>query len=542
VARALAAAIAVSLLAVSGAGGAGAQTPRKGGTVIYGWPFGEHACFTPFRTECVPGSTQIAQALIGVKVLEAPFDIGPDFTWRPRLVSHAEFTKRPPFTLTYHIRPEARWSDGVSITARDFIFTVRTARKLARPDDWFRTKIRSIRALDEKTVRIVLRSRFSGWRDFGIVLPAHALAGEDLTKVWTDGIDNPKTGASIGSGPFLLERWDRGKQVVLRRNPNYWGPHPAYLDRLVVRFQTQGPALAGLFRSGEIDVASHFPPGFVAGLRQEPGVRVVSNQRAAGWDHFEIRMGPGGHPALKKKLVRRALAYGIDRAAIVERFLKETDPDAAPRDSAVFPQRSPYYRRNWQKYAHRPVEARRLLEQADCRRGSDGIYECGGRRLSLRFVTTAPAGGFRPGVVELAQTQLRQVGVEVVPTFAPSNALFNQIVVSGDFDVALFSWIAGPDASLAKDIFGCGGDSNYTGYCQRLVTAGFDQAQRILDPDQQARVLNRVDAQLATDVPVIPLYQQTQSIAIRSEVRNVGLALNTQFSPLWNAENWWLER
>ena len=466
--------------------------------------------------------------------------------YRPRLLLAAEarlarrVQRRPPFTITYHIRPEARWSDGVPVTARDFVFTVRMARKLARPEDWFRTHVRTIRALDEKTVRIVLQSRFSGWQDFGSVLPAHALAGEDLTRVWTDRIDNPKTGAAIGSGPFLVERWERGQQLVLRRNPNYWGPRTAYLDRLVVRLQTQGPALAGLFRSGEIDVASHFPPGFVAGLRQEPGVKVVSNQRAAGWDHFEIRMGVGGHPALRIKLVRRALAYGVDREAIVERFLRETDPEAAPRDSALFPQRSPYYRRNWRIYDHRPAEARRLLEQAGCRRGSDGIYECGGRRLSLRFVTTALAGGFRPGVVELAQAQLRQVGVEVVPAFAPSNALFNQIVASGDFDVALFSWIAGPNAAGAKDIFSCGGFQNYTGYCQRLVTAGFDQAQRTLDPDQQATVLNRVDAQMVKDVPVIPLYQQTQSIAVRSELRNVGLALSTQLSPLWNAESWWL--
>jgi peptide/nickel transport system substrate-binding protein len=252
-------------------------------------------------------------------------------------------------------------------------------------------------------------------------------------------------------------------------------------------------------------------------------------------------MRTGGHPALGDKRVRRALAYGIDRPAIVARFLAETNPDVLPRDSAVFAEQSPHYRRNWQIYRHRPAEARRLLEQAACRRGGDGIYVCGGRRLSLHFVTTVLAGGFRPGVLELAQAQLRQVGVEVIPTFATSNALFNQIVSSGDFDVALFAWIAGADAAAsAKALFSCGADLNYTGYCQRLVTADLDQAERILDPDQQARVLNRVDARMALDVPVIPLYQQTQSVAMRSTIRNFGLSLNTQFSPLWNAENWWL--
>jgi len=387
-----------------------------------------------------------------------------------------------------------------------------------------------------------LRSRFAGWRGlFGSIVPRHALAGENLETIWTDRIDNPKTGAAIGSGPFLVERWERGKQITLRRNPRYWGSHSSYLDRLVVRFQVQGTALRDGFRRGELDAASHFPPGFVPELRQEPDLQVLSNQRAAGWDHFEIRIGPGGHPALRNKLVRRALAHGIDRVAIVQQFLRETDRNATQRDSAVFPTQSPHYRRNWQIYDHRPAEARRLLEQAGCRRGADGIYTCAGRRLSLGFVTTFLVGGFRPRVIELVQTQLRQAGVEVVPTFATSNSIFGQVLQSGDFDVALFSWIAGPDAS-AKPIFGCGGPQNYTGYCQRLVTADLDQAERILDAGQQARVLNRADVQMAKDVPVIPLYQQTQSVALRSTVPNFGLSLNTQISPLWNAENWWLER
>jgi ABC-type transport system substrate-binding protein len=72
------------------------------------------------------------------------------------------------------------------------------------------------------------------------------------------------------------------------------------------------------------------------------------------------------------------------------------------------------------------------------------------------------------------------------------------------------------------------------------VTAELDQALRILDPRRQAESLNRADVRLARDVPVIPLYQQTQTVVVRSTLRNFGLSLATQPSPLWNAENWWL--
>ncbi len=78
------------------------------------------------------------------------------------------------------------------------------------------------------------------------------------------------------------------------------------------------------------------------------------------------------------------------------------------------------------------------------------------------------------------------------------------------------------------------------GYCQRLVTRDLDQADRILDPDKRARLLNRVDAQLANDVPTIPLFEDPSLVAVRSTVRDFGR--NNFLDPTWNAENWWLAR
>jgi peptide/nickel transport system substrate-binding protein len=182
------------------------------------------------------------------------------------------------------------------------------------------------------------------------------------------------------------------------------------------------------------------------------------------------------------------------------------------------------------------VQARRLLEQAGCRRGSDGIYLCAGERLSLRFVTTAGVPP-RARVLSLAQAQLRQVGVEVVPSFASPSALFDQIIPNGEFDAMLFSWISTPDSSGVEDIFSCGGSLNFTGYCQRHVTRDLDQADRILDAEQRARALNRADRQMAKDVPMIPLYQFVLIAAHRTTLRNV--TLNT-FNPFQSAEDWWL--
>ena len=416
------------------------------------------------------------------------------------------------------------------------MFTHQAILKHGRPDDLNRSEVRSVRAIDAKTVEVVLRTRFAGWRGlFGSILPRHALRGEDVLDVWSDTIVNPKTGAAIGSGPFLVERWERGKQITLRRNSRYWGPHVSHLDRITLRFAVAGGTLVSGFRSGELQVAAGFPPNFFPDLKRESSLRTFTFP-SSGWDHFEIRVGPGGHPALRSKLVRRALAFGIDRGPIARATFGDIDPRAGQRDSLTYPTPSRFYRSNWSAYRYRPAEARRLLELAGCRRGQDDIYVCSGQRLSLRFASPTIPGGYRARVIELVQAQLRPVGVEVIPVFAPPALIFDQILPSGAFDVALFAWNAGPDPSL-KTIFGCGGSQNYTGYCQRLVSADLDQAERIFDANQQARVLNRVDVQLAKDVPAIPLFEQPQWAAVRSTIR--GFAPNS-LDPFVNAENWWL--
>ncbi len=534
-ALALAAAIAVSLLAVSGAGGASAQTPKRGGTLLFGSSSREPACLNVLLARCVP--PQITRYIVDL-ILEQPFEVGPDFEFRPRLVSSVAFTRTPPFTLTYHIRPEARWSDGTQVTARDFAFTLHAIRSSGTPEErMLHSVIRRVHAVDAKTVRVTLQSRVAAWRSlFRNILPRHALAGEDLEAIWSDRIDNPKTGRPIGNGPFLLERWERGRELTLRRNPNYWGTHLSYVDRLVVRFWT-GTDQSEALRKGELDITQGMFPASIPALRREPGLRVAATPGAA-FEHFDLRIGPGGHSALKNKLVRRALAFGIDRAALVRKLWGEIAPQSRPFDSAVLLSQSGYYEPNWNGYSYRPAEARRLLEQAGCRRGADSIHVCGGERMSLRFVT--PAGNpTREQELALVQAQLRAVGVEVVPTFAPNPVVIGRILPSGDFDVALFSWVYPEPVVEIKSIFGCGGADNYTGYCQRLVTRELDQANRILDERQRARVLNGADRQLARDVPLIPLFQYVTSAARHASVRNVRLHPLDQ---LWNAEDWWLAR
>jgi peptide/nickel transport system substrate-binding protein len=530
--------VAALLAAALAAGGAGAATPQRGGSVAVFASRAEPACLNPF------GPCGLNLPELGL-VLEGALTVGPDLRYRPNLVSRVDIVSRRPFTLVYRIRPEARWSDGVPVTSSDFAFTYRVHRdhRLDNPGGAdLRPFYRTIQRVEQpaaKTVRVVFRERLADWRLlFSPILPRHALAGEDLTSVWRNRIDHPRTGRAIGTGPFLVGSWERGRQLTLVRNPRYWRGRTAHLDRLLVRFGADVPPdqrnAADAMRTRYLDVVAEggMDVAVVARLRRMPGV-TVRTAISSGLESLQLRVGPGGPAVLRDRRVRQALAYGLDRNALARAAAGDSRLKA---DSAIFFRNNTrFYRPNWSGYRHDPAQARRLLQQAGCRPGPDGIYVCGGERLRLRFLTTAGVPR-RARTLELAKQQLAAVGIDVQPTYAASNIVFGTVLPSGRFDVALIH--TSTSLGFAYLQYLCGRDDfNLSGYCSRQTNRDLLQAEVSLDERQRARVLYAADAKLAVDVPVIPLYTLPLTVAHRTSLR--GVVLHPTYA-YWNVENWWL--
>jgi hypothetical protein len=130
----------------------------------------EPPCVNPVNANCVTPPPAYLE-----KVLEPAFAFAPDATLRPQLVSGATFTKTPPFTVTFSIHADARWSDRVPVTARDFVFTHESIVGHLPPESQgVHRLVRSVQRVDAKTVRVVLRSRTADWRT--PLLPRHAVA------------------------------------------------------------------------------------------------------------------------------------------------------------------------------------------------------------------------------------------------------------------------------------------------------------------------------------------------------------------------------
>jgi peptide/nickel transport system substrate-binding protein len=537
---------AVAIAAIAGSGLAAGPTatpkPRYGGTVLFGADQ-EPGTLNVF----VVGGDHLWAAAAHFPVMAGTFTITPRFQYRNDLVSKVTFTRKP-FAVTYYIKKNARWSDGRPITADDYIFTWQTIMNpkwnIISTIGW--EDISRATKINAKTVRFTYKKSFAGWRDlFGEILPKHALQGEDFNNVWRNRIDNPKTGRPIASAPFYMASWNRGSSMVFKRNERYWGKR-AYLRQIIFRFVPDTNTQVQQIRGGELDILNPQPQLSLAPLRNERSLRVQSSTGPV-WEKLDFNFGyrGGGHELLRRKFVREAISHGLNRQAIVRTILGPINPRIPVLNSGIIMSNSVYYKTHWAKYTFDPARSRRILEQNGCRRGGDGIYSCAGQRLSIRWSSTA-GNQRRELTFEIAQAQLKNVGIEVKSDFAPASVTFGQKKVAGDYDVMDYAWSsASPDISGWDSIYGCRTDveaqQNDQGYCNRRVDRNLKAANAELDQRRQAALVNQALAAMANDLAILPLYQLPTFLIHKRRIRGI-IDNPLSVGAFWNLNQggWWI--
>ena len=163
--------------------------------------------------------------------------------------------------------------------------------------------------------------------------------------------------------------------------------------------------------------------------------------------------------------------------------------------------------------------ATKLLEEAGYTKGADGIYAKGGKKLSLRFSTTA-GNKLRETQGELFQAQMKEIGVEIKIANVDSPKFFGEWLPNGNFDIANFAWVGTPFAiSGSRDIYRTGGGSNYGKYANKKVDDLFTQANGETDEAKSAELGNQIDQQLTADMVTIPLYTQADVHRLAQHLR-----------------------
>jgi peptide/nickel transport system substrate-binding protein len=436
-------------------------------------------------------------------------------------------------TIVYHLRRGVKWHDGAPFGADDVIFTYRA---IMNPKNNIpsRTGYDLIAALEKRDDATLVVHLKKPWAPFVAsfftmsataypILPEHILGKEpDINRVAYNT-------QPVGTGPFIIDRWERGSKIVFRANPNYWRGKPK-LDRIEYQTIPDENTILTELRTHEVDLEFNAPSALYPSLSAVEGVKVTLtpftsyNQIA-----FNLR-----NPILADANVRRALAHATDTAALIEKVAHGVaiagDSDQPPFLWAHNDRLRPY--------AHDPQAANELLERAGWHMGSDGVRVKDGRRLSLTLASaTGSASGKATAV--LLQSWWHAAGVDLQIKYYQTALFFatagaGGILQNGKFDVALYGWMNGvdPDDStqfMCDQFPPAGQNTNY--WCNPEVDSAEAIALSSNDRTVRKKAYDRIQELMLQDVPFI-----NQWFVRRIDVFNTDLK---HYRPAHAVTNFW---
>ena len=323
--------------------------PEAGFDPAFGWGAGEHVHEPLIQSTLTVTNTDLT---IG-------YDLATD-------VSVSE----DGLTWTVTIQDDVYFTDGEPLTAEDVAFTYNTVKESSSVNDF--TMLDQAQALDDTTVVFTMNRPFSIWpytmAVVGIV-PAHAY---DPATYGT----NP-----IGSGRYILKQWDRGQQVILEANPDYYGEKPA-MEQVTILFMEEDAAFLAA-QAGQVDVAY---TSATYSMETVEGYSLASYASVdnRGFNLPAIPAGevnengvPVGNDFTSDVLVRRALNIGVDRQEMIDNVLNGY---GTPAYSVC--DQMPWYNEDSQ-VAYDPEGAAALLDEAGWLLGEDGIRKKDGKQAEL---------------------------------------------------------------------------------------------------------------------------------------------------------------
>ncbi|MCA1570304.1 MAG: ABC transporter substrate-binding protein, partial [Chloroflexi bacterium] len=291
---------------------------------------------------------------------------------------------------------------------------------------------------------------------------------------------------TIGTGPFKFVSYAAKESMVVERNPDYWGGAPK-LERITFRFIPEQNSRRLALESGEADVILDVPREAVAPLKAK-GFTIANSEPGEQEAIFANISGLAGRTILQDSAVRHAIAYAIDRRALLTGVLENQAVD----EQTWLPSRL-LGRENTAKingYTYDPARANQLLQGAGWVAGSDGVRQKDGKRLTLEMIVGFPTAEVHGSIPEFLQDQLRKVGIESNIVKTPDRASNSARVAAGEGDLFLVRGSqndTNPTFHL-NFLFFSRGPSGQQGYA-RLVGPGgkVDDliTQALADPDSE---------------------------------------------------------
>jgi peptide/nickel transport system substrate-binding protein len=393
-------------------------------------------------------------------VFEQLVTLAPDFSIKPLLATSWEF--RAPNTWRFHLRTGVRFHNGAPFDAAAVADNV---KRLWGKDDAYSVPALgpdSATVVDEFTVDLTPRKPNLRLVE-QLVHPVLGIQAPGTFAGRGTGHENTPT----GTGPFKFESYRERVQLRVTRFDGYWGAKPK-TERITFRFLPEDNARVLALEAGQVDAVYDFPREQATQFANDPAFTTIKSPPGGYSALLLNHRGKAPYDILSDLKVRQAVAYGIDKATIVNNVWKGN----AEVMNSVIP--APVLGANAglvKGYPYDRAQARRLLDDAGWAPGADGIRAKAGRRLQLTLVVSEYE--LQRPAPEFVQSQLKEVGMDVKLETPDQMAYFarldqgqgdmfseigNQNDANAIFLGALFTGVPGGFGGGYEAAFGAGSD------------------------------------------------------------------------------------
>jgi peptide/nickel transport system substrate-binding protein len=253
-------------------------------------------------------------------------------------------------TYTFHLRPDAKFSNGSPVTANDVVYSIERSRAFAGGWGFLLTAVKTISAPDQHTVVITLSQPHAPLLA-DLAMYAYSIVPESLVKAQGSGFfQHP-----VGSGPFMVTSFSADSEIDLARNPYFYGTKPK-ISKVKVLIVPNDNTRVLMLESKKVDVIENPPGNLVSQINSTPGLSVqLYPSTRVDFVQLDEHYAP-----FKKQLVREALNYAINRKAIVQLAYQ----GHATEGASFMPYKMKFYDSAIQPYPYDPAKAKQLLAQA----------------------------------------------------------------------------------------------------------------------------------------------------------------------------------